>query len=654
MAESVNASGRELWAPTPERQQASRLWQYMRWLEREHGLRFDDYSALWRWSVTEIEAFWGSLWDYFELGERHHTSVLDRRTMPGAHWFAGATLNYAERALAQRSQRVAIIHRGEDGIRRQYSFAELADAVARCRAGLERLGVRRGDRVVGYVQNGPEAVIALLASASLGAIWSSCPPEFGTTSVLDRFAQIEPKVLFAARRYTYGGKRFDRSDAVRELRAALPSLAACVFVDGLPETGAGALSFGELLAAPAELRFEPLPFEHPLWILFSSGTTGLPKAIVHGHGGMVLEHLKVLALHSDLGPGSRFFWFSTTGWMMWNYLVSGLLVGATIVLYDGSPAHPDLGALWRLAAEERVTYFGTSAPFLMACRSAQIVPKEVADLSAITAVGSTGAPLPAEGFEWVYEAVGSELLLGSVSGGTDLCTAFVLSCPILPVHSGELQCRGLGANVQAFDAQGKPLEDAVGELVITAPMPCMPLFFWNDPAGVRYRESYFEQFPGVWRHGDWLRLTPSGGAQISGRSDSTLNRGGVRMGTSEFYRVVEELPAVKDSVVIDTTAGDGAGKLWLFLVLNPGHVLDAELTQALKQTLRTRLSPRHVPDELRVIPEVPRTLSGKKLEVPIKRLLAGARLVEVVAPGTLQNPQALNALLDAAGVPPER
>jgi acetoacetyl-CoA synthetase len=650
MAEAVNVAGRQLWAPTQARREASRLWHYMGWLARERGLSLSSYDDLWRWSVERIEDFWDSLWDYFELGAKRYERVLDRREMPGAHWFVGASLNYAELALRERSSRVALIHRSESGARREYSFAQLADAVARCRAGLERLGVKRGDRVVGYLQNGPEAVIALLASASLGAVWSSCPPEFGTSSVLDRFSQIEPKVLIATRHYRYGGKPFDRREAVRELRAALPTLAGVVYADELADVDAGAQSFAELLSVPGELRFAPVPFEHPLWILFSSGTTGLPKAIVHGHGGMALEHLKVLALHSDLGPGSRFFWFSTTGWMMWNYLVSGLLVGATIVLYDGSPGHPDLGALWRLAGEERVTYFGTSAPFLMACRAQGIEPRRQADLSGLTAVGSTGAPLPAEGFEWVYEAVGSDLLLGSVSGGTDLCTAFVLSCPLLPVHAGELQCRALGASVQAFDARGEPLTDAVGELVITAPMPCMPLYFWNDPDGSRYHESYFEQFPGVWRHGDWIRFTPSGGAQISGRSDSTLNRGGVRMGTSEFYRVVEELPAVKDSVVIDTTGSDGTGALWLFLVLNPGHTLDAELEKELKKTLRSKLSPRHVPDELRVIPEVPRTLSGKKLEVPIKRLLAGARLGDVVAPGTLQNPKALETLLQAANV----
>jgi acetoacetyl-CoA synthetase len=390
-----------------------------------------------------------------------------------------------------------------------------------------------------------------------------------------------------------------------------------------------------------------VPFEHPLWILFSSGTTGLPKPIVHGHGGMLLEHLKMLALHSDLGPGDRFFWFSTTGWMMWNYLIGGLLVGATVVLYDGNPGHPDLGALWRMAGEEGVSYFGCSAPFLMACRAAQLAPRQLADLSALRAVGSTGAPLPSSGFEWVYSAVASDILLGSVSGGTDLCTAFVASCPTLPVHAGELQCRALGAHVLAVDTTGKPVVGEVGELVIAAPMPCMPVSFWNDPDGRRYRESYFEQYPGLWRHGDWIRISERGSAVISGRSDATLNRGGVRMGTSEFYRVLEDLPQLRDSVVVDTSDAEGRGKLWLFVAPVAGQALDAALIAAIKRELRGKLSPRHVPDEIVAIREVPRTLSGKKLEVPIKRLLGGAPVSAVVNPGTLQNPAALDELLAA-------
>jgi acetoacetyl-CoA synthetase len=648
MNRSTDNDGELLWSPSPERAAASRMAHYMDWLRSERGLAFGDYAELRRWSVKELEAFWGSLWDYFEVGPRTFARVLEERRMPGARWFVGATLNYASSLLQSRPERVAVIHRSEAGVRRELSYAELSGAVARCRAGLKGLGVARGDRVVGYLTNGPEALIAFLASASLGAIWSSCPPEFGVESVLDRFSQISPAVLIACAGYEYGGKHFDRRGDVQRLRAALPSVRACVWVGGAPPQPTDDLDFDQLCVVEAPLEVEAVPFDHPLWILFSSGTTGLPKPIVHGHGGMLLEHLKVLGLHSDIGPSDRFFWFSTTGWMMWNYLVGGLLLGATIVLYDGSPAYPDLGALWRLAAEEQVTYFGASAPFLMACRAAQLTPRADLDLTRLRSVGSTGAPLPGAGFRWVYEAVSEDVLLGSVSGGTDLCTAFVGSCPLLPVYSGELQCVALGADVCAFDASGQPVLEQVGELVIVSPMPCMPVSFWNDPNGQRYRESYFDHYPGVWRHGDWILLKERGSAIISGRSDATLNRGGVRMGTSEFYRVVEELPEIKDSVVIDTSDASGEGKLWLFVVPAPGYRMDAALVDTLKRALRSKLSPRHVPDEIRAVADIPRTLSGKKLEVPIKRLLAGARVADVVNPGTLQNPQALYDLIAVA------
>lgn len=660
MNDEVSAVGDLLWTPSPATADASRMAHYMRWINERRARTtlppFDSYAALWRFSVDDLEEFWASLWDYFEIGPRTFTSVLDRREMPGAKWFAGATLNYVNRIAAQRQDTLAVIHHDEQGRRARLTYGELMSRVVGCQATLRSLGVGPGDRVVGYVTNAPEALIAFLASASLGAIWSSCPPEFGVESVLDRFRQIAPKVLFACVGYQYGGKRFDRRADVERLRAALGSLEACVWIgepdEAPPASVAGqrSLRFGDIAPLDTPLDIEPVAFDHPLWILFSSGTTGLPKPIVHGHGGMLLEHLKVLALHSDLGAGDRFFWFSTTGWMMWNYLVSGLQLGATLVLYDGSPGHPDLSRLWRLAAEERVTYFGVSAPFLMACKAAGIVPRDAFDLAALRAVGSTGAPLPAPGFDWVYRSVKSDLLLGSVSGGTDLCTAFLASCPLLPVHAGELQCRCLGAHVLAFDERGQAVTGQVGELVIASPMPCMPVGFWNDPEGARYRESYFEHFPGVWRHGDWILITERGSALITGRSDATLNRGGVRMGTSEFYRVVEELEPIQDSVVVDTSDASGTGKLWLFVVMRPGHALDAELVQTIQRTLRSRLSPRHVPDEIRAVQGVPRTLSGKKLEVPIKRLLAGARVIDVVNPGTLQNPEALYGLLAAAGI----
>jgi len=654
-----------LWTPSRERSEGSQLARYARWLERERGQSFSipaaasgpaalSYGALWRYSVEQPEEFWGSLWDYFELGPRSFACVLEQRVMPGARWFPGARLNYVERLLRWPSSQCAVVHRSEDGSRNELSYGELVDQVARCSAGLRRLGVERGDRVVGYVTNGPEALVAFLATASLGAIWSSCPPEFGVDSVLDRFSQISPKVLIACQGYRYGGKHFDRRAELGRLCEALGSLRAAVWIRDergsaplSPAEGRRDSSFDELCSVAAQLVVEHVPFDHPLWILFSSGTTGLPKPIVHGHGGILLEHLKVLSFHSDLGPEDRFFWFSTTGWMMWNYLIGGLLVGATVVLYDGSPGHPDLSVLWRMAAEEKLTYFGCSAPFLMACRAADLHPGAAFDLGTLRSVGSTGAPLPSSGFDWVYAAVSRDVALGSVSGGTDLCTAFVASCPLLPVHSGELQCLALGAKVEAFDATGKPVVGEVGELVIREPMPCMPVCFWNDPDGRRYRESYFDHYPGVWRHGDWIQITERGSAIISGRSDATLNRGGVRMGTSEFYRVIEDLPQVKDSVVVDTSDAEGRGKLWLFVAPAPGQALDAALVTTIKQALRSRLSPRHVPDEIVAITEVPRTLSGKKLEVPIKRLMAGAALAQVVNPGTLQNPAALFELLAA-------
>jgi acetoacetyl-CoA synthetase len=647
--------GALLWSPTPERVKASALQRYRDWLARERGLQFADYASLWRWSTLDLEGFWGSVWDYFELGPRRGR-VLDGRDMPGARWFPSEVVNYAERLLrapATGGDGAVVIACTEDGGRVEYTHAQLCDAVARVQRGLRRLGVAAGDRVVAYAGNTVEALVCLLACASLGAVWASCPPEFGSASVLDRFQQIEPKVLIAASSYRYNGKLFDRRAAVTELRAALPTLSAVVMLDSgaasdqeTVAAGSSVHGWSEFTAQTGPLEFAPVPFAHPLWILFSSGTTGLPKALVHGHGGMLLEHLKVLSLHGDLGPSDRFFWFSTTGWMMWNYLVSGLAVGATLVLYDGSPGHPDLRQLWRLAEQERVSYFGTSAPWIQACLNQGMKPGLEFDLSALKAIGSTGSPLSPEGFAWVYEAVARDVHLQSVSGGTDLCTAFLAGCPELPVHAGELQCRALGAKVAVYGPTGEPVVGVVGELVIEAPMPCMPIGFWNDPDGARYRSSYFEDFPGVWRHGDWLTITSRGSGIISGRSDATLNRGGVRMGTSEFYRVVEALPGIVDSLVIDTSAAGVGGELWLFVVLAPGAALDQLLQDRIKSELRSKLSPRHVPDRMLPLSGVPRTLSGKKLEVPVKRMLGGTPLHVVVNPGTLRNPETLSEILE--------
>jgi acetoacetyl-CoA synthetase len=526
------------------------------------------------------------------------------------------------------------------------SVAQLREDVARARAGLRRLGVGPRDRVAAYLPNVPEALVAFLATASLGAIWSSCAPEFGTRSVVDRLSQIEPKVLLTIDGYRYGAGTVDRSAEVAAIRHALPSLAATVVLPYLGTGGvAEALAWSELVAEPGELAFEAVPFDHPLYILYSSGTTGLPKPIVHGHGGILLEHFKIHALHHDLGPSDRFFWFTTTGWMMWNYLVSGLLVGSTIVLYDGSPGHPDLTSLWRIADEAEVTFFGTSAPFLMACRKAGLTPATEFDLSSLRGVGSTGAPLPAEGFRWAYEALGHDLQLQSVSGGTDVCTAFVGASPLVPVWTGEISCRHLGCRVEAFDASGRPVIGEQGELVLTAPMPSMPVAFWNDPSGERYRAAYFSEYPGIWRHGDWITITERGSCVISGRSDATLNRGGVRIGTAEFYSVVESLPEVADSVVVHLEETD---RLLLFVALRDDAALDEELRGRIKGELRSALSPRHVPDEIRVVPSIPRTLSGKKLEVPIKRILTGTAPEIAASRDSLADPTSLDAFVALA------
>lgn len=644
--------GDVLWTPPADVRERSRIGDYLRWLAEHRGLEFADYDALWRWSVTDLDAFWRSIWDYFDVvAHTPPTATLADRAMPGARWFPGATLNYAENVLrmpGRGDDDPVVVAHGQTRAPETLTAAQLRERVRRVAAGLRRLGVGPGDRVAAYAPNIPETFVLLLATASLGAIFSSCAPEFGTRSVTDRWQQIEPKVLVAVDGYRYGDKPVDRRGEVAAIRAALPSLAHTVGIAYLDPAGSfddGVLPWAELAAETDEpLTFTPVPFDHPLYVLYSSGTTGLPKPIVHGHGGILLEHLKMLALHHDLGPAHRFFWFTTTGWMMWNFLVSGPAVGATIVLFDGNPGHPDLGALWRLAAETGTTYFGTSAPFLLACRKAGLVPKDGVDLSALRGLGSTGAPLPAEGFTWVYENVGDRLQLQSLSGGTDVCTGFVGGVPLLPVHAGEIACRALGAKVEARSGDGSPVIGQLGELVITEPMPSMPVGFWNDTDGSRYREAYFEVYPGVWRHGDWITINEHGGCVITGRSDATLNRGGVRLGTAEFYSVVEGLDEVVDSVVVHLEDDEGgAGELLLFVVLAAGLELDDELRRRICRELRTALSPRHVPDEIHQVRAVPRTLSAKKLEVPVKKILTGTPVDRAAAKGALANPDSLTA-----------
>ncbi|SIN34338.1 acetoacetate--CoA ligase [Micromonospora cremea] len=644
--------GDVLWTPPADVRERSRIGGYLRWLREHRGLDFADYDALWRWSVTDLDGFWRSIWDHFEvMAHTPPTATLAERGMPGARWFPGATLNYAENVLRMPGRAdgdpVVIAH-GQTRAPVTLTAGELREQVRRAAAGLRRLGVTAGDRVAAYAPNIPETYVLLLATASLGAIFSSCAPEFGTRSVTDRWQQIEPTVLVAVDGYRYGDKPVDRRAEVAAIRAALPSVRHTVsigYLDPVGDLAAGALGWADLTAPTDEpLTFTPVPFDHPLYVLYSSGTTGLPKPIVHGHGGILLEHLKMLALHHDLGPADRFFWFTTTGWMMWNFLVSGPAVGATIVLFDGNPGHPDLGGLWRLAAETGTTYFGTSAPFLLACRKAGLVPREVADLSALRGVGSTGAPLPAEGYTWVYETVGDDLQLQSLSGGTDVCTGFVGGVPLLAVYAGEIACRALGAKVEARSADGTPVIGELGELVITEPMPSMPVGFWNDPDGTRYREAYFDVYPGVWRHGDWITINDRGGCVITGRSDATLNRGGVRLGTAEFYSVVEGLDEVVDSVVVHLEDDEGgAGELLLFVVLGEGLELDDPMRAKICRELRTALSPRHVPDEIHQVRAVPRTLSAKKLEVPVKKILTGTPVDSAAAKGALANPESLTA-----------
>lgn len=645
------AQGDLLYQPSDEVRSASNLTRYRDWLAAARGLSFGSYDDLWTWSVTDLDGFWASIWEFFAVrSSAPYERVLAGRTMPGAVWFPGARLNYAEHALRWRDDRPAVVFRSDDGQRQELTHAELFREVASVAAGLRGLGVRRGDRVAAYAPNRVETLVTFLATASLGAIWSSCSPDFGVNAVLDRFRQIEPRVLLAADGYRFKGRAYDRSAEVAEIERNLPGLAATVVVPVLTDDpDLGGIRFGDLAGAggpEADLSFEQVPFDHPLWVLYSSGTTGLPKAIVQGHGGILLEHLKALSLHHDLGPDDRFFWLTSTGWMMWNLLIGGLLVGGCVVLYDGSPVHPDAAALWRVAEDTEMTYFGASAPYFQACQKAGVVPRDVADLSRLRGLGSTGAPLPPEGFEWVYGNVKEDLVLGSVSGGSDVCTAFVGSCPVLPVHSGEIQCRYLGARVEAYDDEGRPVIDEVGELVVTEPLPSMPLYFWNDEDGTRYRSSYFETYPGVWRHGDWIRITARGTCVIYGRSDSTLNRGGVRIGTSEFYRVVEALPDVADSLVVDTGRLGDEGKLYLFVVLAEGASLDDDLKGRIVARLRSSMSPRHVPDEIVAIPEVPRTLNGKKLEVPVKRILRGEAAGTVVTPEAMANPDALEPFLE--------
>ncbi len=628
-----------LWEPSAAFAQRTRLRAYIDWLAAYHGVEVDGYDELWRWSIGDLEGFWSSIAEYFDVRfDAPPREVLASAQMPGARWFADATLSYPEHIFRGRDDdAVAIRHASELRPLEAMTWAQLRTSAARIQAGLRARGVGRGDRVVAYMPNIPETIAAFLATAGLGAIWSSCSPDFGARSVIDRFAQIEPTVLLAVDGYRYGGRDFDRSTVVDEIHARVGGTRVRLgYLDG---SGWEDGFLGEADAG-AELELAPVAFDHPLYVLYSSGTTGLPKAIVHGHGGILFEQLKHLNLHLDMHEDDRAFWFTTTGWMMWNWLVGVLLTPASIVLYDGSPAAPTLDRLWELAAEAQITSFGTSAAFIAGCMKAGVSPAGAGgarDLSALRSVGSTGSPLAPEGFRWIYDELGADTWLFSTSGGTDVCTAFVGGVPLLPVYEGELQARSLGCDVRAFDEDGRELIDAVGELVIVQPLPSMPLSFWNDPDGERLRQAYFEMYPGIWRHGDWIEVTSRGTAVIYGRSDSTINRGGVRMGTSEIYSAVLALDAVVDALVVDVD-----GWMVLFVVLRTGAELDDDLRAAIARRIREDGSPRHVPDDVYAVAEVPRTLSGKLLEVPVKRILGGEDPLRAASRDSLANPAALD------------
>jgi acetoacetyl-CoA synthetase len=647
--------GDVVWEPPADVLERTRVGSFLRWLAEHRDLHLTTHDELWRWSVTDLEGFWSAVWEFFGVtSSAPYTRVLEERRMPGARWFPGVLLNYAEHALgrAEDDSRLAVLGRSQTRPDVDLTFGELRDQVARARNVLLDLGVRRGDRVAGYLPNIPEALVAFLATASIGAIWSSCATEFGARSVVDRFSQLEPAVLLVAGGYRYGDKDVDRAPQVAQIRAGLPSVRHVVDVRYGPWVVEDALSWPDLLAAaPGEgPAFEPVPFDHPLFVLFSSGTTGQPKAIVHGHGGILLEHLKNHAFSWDMGPDDRMLWFTTTAWMMWNALVSSLLVRSSIVMVDGNPLHPDLSWQWRLAEQTRATIMGASPGFVMACRQAGLDLRRDHDL-AVRIVGSAGSPMPPEGYAWIADQLGPGVQLNVGSGGTDVCTGIVQNNPLLPVRAGEISGRALAVDAHAFDESGAEVVGELGELVITAPMPSMPVGFWGDADGSRLRGTYFDRYPGVWRHGDWIVFDDDGFCHVAGRSDATLNRGGVRLGTAEFYRVVEELDAVSDSLVVhlEDPAG-GNGELLLFVTLAPGVVLDDDLRRTIAAVLRTELSPRHIPDDIVELPVIPRNLTGKKLELPVKHVLQGARPDDVASRDALAVPSALDAVVDLARV----
>lgn len=646
-----------VWSPDEKRKENAHITRFMHWLAEKEGRRFDEYDALWRWSTADPGAFWEAVWRYFDVqSTAPYSCALEKAEMPGAVWFPGARVNYAKRLLAPgKDDDIAIYGTDETGIGTRLTRGELRMEVARLAEAMRQMGIRPGDRVAAYLPNIPEAAIGFLAAASIGAIWSSCSPDFGADSVVDRFAQIDPKLLFVADGYVYGGKPFDRREQAAKIVDALPSLRTVVRVSVLgrePNEIGGSIAWSELMAEtaadPSRFEFEDTAFDDPLWIVYSSGTTGLPKPFVHGHGGVLLESLKFMHFHMDLHEGDCFFFFTTTGWVMWNILLSGLITGASVVLFDGNPLAPDPLTLWRIVSETGTTFFGASPTYVGHLSANEVHPNRQVDLSSLRSILLGGSPVMPEHMAWCYESLGPDLWVTSQSGGTDVASGFVGGVPLLPVYAGEIQARLLGVDVHAFNNEGEPVIGEVGELVVRKPMPSMPLCFWGDADGSRYRDSYFTEFPGMWRHGDYFLINERGGCQILGRSDSTLNRFGVRIGTAEIYRAVESLEEIEDSIIVNLDLPGGRFYMPLFVVTAGNRPLDDDLRHRINAELRTRYTPRHVPEEIHQIEAVPYTLTGKKMEVPVRKILAGANPEKVASRDAMNNPDALAYFVEFA------